>query len=186
MTIEADRHVEPEDPVPVEALGDGATDERPDGDGETGDAAPGAERDRATLGRDRGGQDGQGQRRDDRAADALDGAGEDQDLGRRRQRGQGRSADEDGHADEEDALATEPVAERGAGDEQDREGQGVGVDHPLEVGQRGAEVALDDRQGGRHDEVVEGDHEQGERRDREGPAGWRFGSGSSVGLLVVS
>ena len=44
-------------------------------------------------------------------------------------------AGEDRHPDEEDALATEPVAERGAGDQQDREGQRVGVDHPLEVGQ---------------------------------------------------
>ena len=85
------------------------------------------------------------------------------------ERGERRTADEDGHADQEHALATEPVAERGAGDEQDREGQGVGVDHPLEVGQRGAEVGLDDRQRGRHDEVVEGDHEQGDRGDGEGP-----------------
>ena len=181
---EPDRHVEPEDPVPVEALGDRATDERPDGDGQTGDAAPGAERDRATLGRDRGGQDGQGQRRDDGATDALDGAGEDQDVGRRRQRGERRAADEDGHPDEEHPLATEPVAERGAGDEQDREGQGVGVDHPLEVGQARAEIALDDGQGGRHDEVVEGDHEQGERRDREGPQAGGSGPGHRVGLLV--
>ena len=128
-----DRHVEPEDPVPVEALGDGAADERADGDREAGDPAPGPERDGASLRRDGRGQDGQGQRRDDRAADALDRAGEDEDLGRRRQRRERRTADEDRHADEEDALATESVAEGGAGDEQDREGQGVGVDHPLEV-----------------------------------------------------
>ena len=88
-------------------------------------------------------------------------------------------------ADDEHPLATEPVAERGAGDQQDREGQGVGVDHPLQLGQARAEVALDDRQGGRHDEVVEGDHEQGERGDREGPdgAGTRVGSCRSVGSL---
>ena len=108
--------------------------------------------------------------------DALDGAGEDQDLGRGRERCQRRAADEDPHADDEDALATEPVAERGAGDEQDREGQGVGVDHPLEVGKRGAEVGLDDRQGHRDDEVVEGDHEQGDRGDGECPD--RRGSGA--------
>ena len=56
-------------------------------------------------------------------------------FGRRRQRGERRTADEDRHPDQEHPLATEPVAERGAGDEQDREGQRVGVDHPLEVGQ---------------------------------------------------
>ena len=74
--------------MPVEALGDGAADERTDGDGETGDAAPRTERDRASLRRHRRGQDRQGQRRHDRATDALDGAGEDEDVGRRRQRGE--------------------------------------------------------------------------------------------------
>ena len=37
------------------------------------------------------------------------------------------------HPDQEHALATEPVAESGTSDEQDRERQGVGVDDPLEV-----------------------------------------------------
>ena len=161
---EADRHVEPEDPVPVEALGDGATDDRSDRDGQAGDAAPRPEREGSTLRRDRGGQDGQGERGDERAADALDGPGEDEDVGGRGQGGQGRAAGEDGHADQEDPLAAESVTEGGAGQQQDGEGERVGVDHPLEVGQGGAEVGLDDGQGGRDDEVVEGDHEQGDRR----------------------
>ena len=90
-------------------------------------------------------------------------------IRRRRQGGQSRTADEDPHPDQEDALPTEPVAESGAGDEQDRERQGVRVDDPLEVLKRCAEVGLDDRQRGRHDEVVESDHEQGERGDDECP-----------------
>ena len=69
--------------MPVEAFSDGAPDERADGDREAGDAAPRAEGHRSAFGRHGGGQDGQGEGRDDRAADALDGAGEDQDLGRR-------------------------------------------------------------------------------------------------------
>ena len=76
-------------------------------------------------------------------------------------------------ADDEHAPTTEPVAERGAGEQQDREGQGVGVDHPLERGERRAEVGLDDGEGGRHDEVVERDHEQGDGGDGEGPSGAR-------------
>src|SRR5439155_25596850 len=44
-----DRDVDPEDPLPGEALGDGAADERPDRDGETGDSAPRAEGDGPTL-----------------------------------------------------------------------------------------------------------------------------------------
>ena len=60
-------------------------------------------------------------------------------------------------------LPAEPVAERGAGQEQDGEGQGVGVDDPLELGQAGVEARPDDRQGGRDDEVVEGGHEERDR-----------------------
>ena len=68
---EPDRHVEPEDPVPRDAAHDRAADERADRDREAADAAPDAEREPAPLGRDRGGEDRQRQRRDDRAADAL-------------------------------------------------------------------------------------------------------------------
>ena len=66
--------------MPGHALGDRATDDRADRDREAADAAPGAEGERATLERHAGRQDRQGQRRHDRAADALEGAGEDQDL----------------------------------------------------------------------------------------------------------
>ena len=50
ISSEADRHVEPEDPLPREALDDGAADERAEGDREAADPAPGAERDAAPLG----------------------------------------------------------------------------------------------------------------------------------------
>ena len=75
---EPDRDVDPEDPLPGEALGDRPADERPDRDREAGDAAPRAERDGASLARHGGRQDRQAQRREDRAAETLDGAGDDQ------------------------------------------------------------------------------------------------------------
>ena len=78
--------------------------------------------------------------------------------------GGGGAGGEDREADDEHPATTESVAERGAGEQQDGEGQRVGVDHPLELGQAGAEVAPDDRQRGRHDEVVERDHEEARRR----------------------
>ena len=140
-------------------------------DREAGDAAPRAEGDRATLRRHRAREDRQAQRRDEGAADALDRAGDDQDVARRRERRGGRPGGEDEQADDEHAAAAEAVAERGAGEQQDRERQGVGVDHPLERRERRAEVDLDHGEGGRHDEVVEGHHEQGDRRDGEGPGG---------------
>ena len=50
---EAERNVQPEDPVPGDAVHDGAADERPERDREAADAAPGAEEDAAALGRAR-------------------------------------------------------------------------------------------------------------------------------------
>src|ERR1700693_6337156 len=55
---QADRDVDPEDPVPGDALDDGASDDRSDRDREATDASPGAERDPATIRRHRGTQDG--------------------------------------------------------------------------------------------------------------------------------
>ena len=138
---EADRDVDPEDPLPGEALGDRPADERPDRDREAGDAAPRAERDARVA---RGGT----------AADRivrLSGvmiAPPTPWMARatisvrdvRRERGDRRAAGEDREADDEQALPAEPVAERGAGQEQDRERQRVGVDDPLELGQVGVEA----------------------------------------------
>ena len=74
-------------------------------------------------------------------------------------------------ADDEHPLAAEAVAERGAGEQQDGERQRVGVDRPLERLDRAAEIGADRRQRDADDEVVERGHEQGDRDDREGPAG---------------
>ena len=168
---DADRHVDPEDPLPAQPFGDGAAHERAQGDGESGDGAPRAEGEAAPLGRDGGREDGQGERRDEGRAHALDRAGEDQQVSGRREGGRRGTCGEQDHADGEDALAAEAVAEGGAREQEHGEGQRVGVDHPLELGQRGAQALLDDGQRGGHDEVVERDHEQGDGRDRKGGQG---------------
>ena len=72
-------------------------------------------------------------------------------------------------ADEEDRAAAEDVAEPPAGDEQDAEGERVGVDRPLEPRDRRVEVALDRRQRDVHDGVVEHHHEQREAHRAERP-----------------
>ena len=59
------------------------------------------------------------------------------------------AGDEQPQPDGEQAPAAEPVAERGGGDQQHGEAQAVGVDGPLQLVERGAEVAPDRRQGGR-------------------------------------
>ena len=166
---EPEGNVEPEDPLPGDALHDRAADERAERDGQAADAAPGAERDTAAIRRHRGREDRQRERQHDRAAEPLDRAGRDQLVRRPGERGQGRAAGEDRKADREEPPAAEAVAERGAGEEQDGEGEGVGVHHPLEPGQARVEVMTDHGQCGRHDEVVERRHEERDRGDCEGP-----------------
>ena len=167
---EPDRDVEPEDPLPRDPLDDGAADERADRDAEAADPAPDPERRAAPLGRERLGDQGQGERGDDRRAESLQGSRRDQRVDRGRQRRQGRGAGEDPDADPEHPLAAEPVAERGAGDQQHRERQRVGVDRPLERLDRAAEVRSDRRQRDADDEVVERRHEERRSRDRERPS----------------
>ena len=67
----------------------------------------------------------------------------------------------------EDPAPPEAVAERGARQQQHGERQRVRVDEPAELLDRRTEVAADARQRGRHDEVVEHDHEQRGARDGE-------------------
>jgi hypothetical protein len=79
-----------------------------------------------------------------------------------------RQAERD-DAEQEHAAAPEDVAEAPAGDEQDGEAEGVGVDGPLEAGDRAAQVLLDRGQRDVHDRVVEHDHEEREAHRAQGP-----------------
>ena len=112
---EPERDVEPEDPLPGEAVDDEPAEQRPDGDAEAAHAGPHAQRQPAALGRVGGRQQRQRQRGDDRPAGALQRAGEDERAGRRGERGGGRGEREQREAAEEQPPASEPVAERGAG-----------------------------------------------------------------------
>jgi hypothetical protein len=115
------------------------------------------------------GQQRQGQRSGDRGAHALDRAGGDEQSGRGCQ-GRARGGErEDGDAHHEHPSAAEAVAEGGAGEQEHREGQGVGVDGPLEVLDRAAEARVNARQGDRDHEVVQHGHEQTDRDDDEDP-----------------
>jgi len=59
--------------------------------------------------------------------------------------------------------------QRPSGQQHSREGQRVGVDHPLEVGEVGAEAALDRRQGDVYDRHVEQQHEDRDAAREQGP-----------------
>ena len=121
--------------------------------------------------RERVGEQRQRERGDDGGADALEGAGGDQRAGRGRECSSGGGGGEDGEADEEHPAAAEAVAERGAGEQQDGVRERVRVDRPLERLDRRAEILADRRQRVGDDQVVEDDHEEGDRDDREGPSG---------------
>ena len=68
-------------------LDHGAADERAERDGDAADARPDAERDAASFGREGVGEQRQRERRHDRGADALRGAGGDQQAVDGRERG---------------------------------------------------------------------------------------------------
>ena len=168
---DADRHVQPEDPLPGRALHDGPADQRADGDGQAADGAPGAQGQAAALRGHRRRQQREGQRDHDGGADALHGPGGHQgaDAGRH---GRGRRpGGEQAEADREQAPAAVPLAQRGPGEQQHGEGEGVGVHRPLQPFERGVQVIPDRRQRGGHHEVVERGHEQRGRGYGEGPRG---------------
>ena len=166
---EADGEVEPEDPAPVEARGDRAARDRPGDQRKPGDAGENAERLAALLARIGGAQQRHRERHDQRGSRTLCGA-------RRNQRGcaAGKRAGEGRRHEQEQprgehAPPPEPVAERGAGQEQHREGQIVGVDDPFQRFDRCAEIDADRPERGRDHERVERDHERGGRSQNQNP-----------------
>lgn len=103
----------------------------------------------------------------------------------------GRDAREPEHdeAGLEHELASEPVGHRSHRQEQSREGEDVGVDDPLELRPRRAEVALEARERDVQDRVVEPDQKQAEAehcqhapapRIRRLDLAWRRRPGSRV------
>src|SRR5665811_1972152 len=81
------------------------------------------------------------------------------------ERGQG----EDREADGEDAPAPQAVAQRPSRQQEGGERQRVGVDHQLQTGEAGVEVALDVGQGDVDDRDVQQQHERRDRDQDEGP-----------------
>ena len=136
-----DRHVDQEDRLPPEAVGEEAADQRADRDGAADRGAVDAHRHPAfgaageLLGDER---EGDGEH--DRAADALQATGEVEEGRVGGERAEQRGEGEDREADREDASAAQPVGQRAGGEDQGGEREGVGVDHPLQVGEAAAEV----------------------------------------------
>ena len=96
---------------------------------------------------------------DERGAETLQTAADDEDLRARREPVQERGDREDHDADEEDPLAADEVAGAPAEQQEAAEDERVRVDDPLQVGVRHVEVVLDRRQRDVHDRRVQDDHE---------------------------
>ncbi len=165
---DADRHVDEQDPAPGQQVGQHAARDHAGGAPGAGHGAPGAERSgaRTRIG-ERRGEDRQRRRREHRAADALQRPGTDQLA-----TGLGEAAEQRGHREQrhpdEEQPAPAPQVRRASAEQQEaREGQGVGVQHPAERVLRHVQVGLHRRQRDIHDADVEHDHELGDADDGE-------------------
>ena len=72
-------------------------------------------------------------------------------------------------ADDEDAPAAVEVRERSRGEQQGGQAERVGVDHPLQVGERRVQLGLDVGEGDVHDRDVEQQHEHAGAHGGERP-----------------
>ncbi len=159
---DAERHIQPEDRLPVPALHDGASDKGTECDPEARDASPDADGGRAETHADGAGEESERQRHECCRADALDCASRDQHPRFGREGAERRGDGEDDDAGEEDAAPAEAVAEGDGHEHHRREREGVGVHYPLQVFDGRRQVAGDDRQGAGDHEVVECRHEHRE------------------------
>jgi hypothetical protein len=155
-----DGDVDIEDPAPRQQIGQDPTEERPRGSPDSRHGAPDPERTRP-LGwfLERHGEDGQRGGGQHRRAQALQGARTDQHELVLRQGAHQAGTGEEQQTEHEDASAPEQVCGAAAQEQEAAEGQGVGIDHPLQARCGEAEVALHRGEGDVHDGQVEDDHE---------------------------
>ena len=192
-THERDGHVDPQHPLPAEALGEDPAEEHAGGAAGSGDGAPGAER-LVALGAvaEGGGDDRERRGGDDRRAQALGGARGDQlTLGRAKPAASEAARDEQEPGDEH-APAPEQVREPPAEQQEAAEGEHVGVHDPGQVLLGEVEPLADRRERDVDDRRVEHDDELREAEQREGdPAaafellGWWSSSGSSSAFRAL-
>ena len=122
----------------------------------------------------RGGQQRQPQRQHQRRTGPLGCPGRDEEADAGRERGRRRGCGEQAQPDRVEGPAAVAVAERGGCDQQHREAQVVGVDRPLQVLDRGAQVEPDRAQRRRHHQRVEGRHQRADRSQGDHPGGRRL------------
>ena len=162
----ADRQVDEEDPVPGEEVREDPAGEHPEGPTSGEDEPEDAHR-LGTVGRlgEEHHRERERDRRDKRAAEALDRARGHQLPLRGREPAGERGEGEERDADQEHAALPEEVAQPPAQQQEAAEREQVGVDHPGERGLREAEVVPDRREGDVHDRHIQHDHQVAEAED---------------------
>ena len=165
-----DRQVDQEDRVPAEVGQQPAARHRADRDAEAADRGPQADGLGALGGvGEHGGDDRQGGRHDERAADAHERPSGDEHAGGARQRRGQRADTEHREAKGQALVAAEAVGERPGREQQPGEHQDVAAHHPLQRGDRQVQAALDGRDRNVDHVVVEVGHEGGERHRHQDP-----------------
>ena len=167
---DADRDVDPEDPVPVESLGDRPADDRAECDRETCEPAVDAEDGSPALGRVRLGQDREAERQDDRPAESLERPRADQEPGGRGDGAGGGCDREQREPEHEEASPSIAITERRCADDARGDGDVVRVDRPLEAGEADMQRLLDPRERRADHERVEAGHEERCGRQDEHPS----------------
>ena len=128
---------------------------------------------RGPSGKVRGDQGERG-RRDDRGTDALDSARGQQPGLAGGESAEQRSGGEQDDAGDEDPPAAKDVAGPATEQQQAAEGQGVGVDHPLQAGAGEAERGLDMRERDIDDRGVEYHHQLSVAMTTRARPRWRW------------
>ena len=163
-----DGHVDEEDPLPAEAVGDRAADQPRRGPADGAGRAPDPER-LVALGALREGRhhDRQRGRGHDRRRHALHGARGEQRLARARQSGAERGQREQAGADDEHPAPPQQVGGAPAQQQQTAEAEQVGAQDPLQIPGRERQVRVDRGQRHDHDRGIEDDHEEGRAQQRQ-------------------
>ena len=176
-----DGDVDEQAPAPVQVFGEQAAEDQADGRAAAGDGAVDAERLGAFLGSVNvvdSRESAAGARSAPKAPCRARAANSMAGPGGAAQRGGHGEAEQ---ADDEGAFAAEEVADAAAEQEQAAEGQGVGGDDPLAVGDGDAQVALGGGQRDVHDRGVQDDHQLGDGDDGESPPAARVVVGGPPG-----
>jgi len=140
---QADGDVEPEDPLPGKAPGDGASHHWTCDESQPGHAAEDAQGTSPSLWWECCTQQCQRQRQHQGRAASLDGASGDEGADGGREPARCRCRDEEQEAGDEHAPASKAVAERCSCQEEHSKAEDVGADGPFELLDGGAQVQAD-------------------------------------------